>query len=156
MKNLNLTVLFLLGSLAQVAIACGCCPSVGSDPVALFRLKHPKDWKKYSYISPANTELCDVIFNAKSLVIYEIGDSLKEKFANPPEIAAYGDRIVAMETKARTAWKKTLDELHEAKAKGGTICQFEWSDGITKETGLLVVSSGEISKRAAWSSEPVK
>src|SRR3954467_4213847 len=98
MKTLNLTLLFLMGSLAQGVMTCGCCPSAGSDPVALFRLKHPKDCNSYRYISPANTELYDVIFRAKSTVIFEIGNSLKQQFANPPEVAAYADRIVAMET----------------------------------------------------------
>lgn len=43
--------------------------------------------------------------------------------------------------------------LEEASSSGGAVCQYEWSDGKTKETGFLVLKSGEIVKREPWITE---
>ena len=94
-----------------------------------------------------------MIYRGKSVAIRGIGSSLKERFSNVPELSTYAEVIVSNETKAFEAWDQRLKDLRKEIASGGAVCEYEWSDGKTRETGILVLKSGEVVKRDAWLTE---
>jgi hypothetical protein len=128
----------------------GCCTAPNPDPVADFRRKHPSEARAYTHIYPVGTDMYDMIFRVKSVTISGIGHSLKERFGDAATLADYADRILKQEAKAIQEWERLFAQLQAASTNGGFICEYGWSDGKTKETGLLVLKSGDVVKREPW------
>jgi len=130
----------------------GCCER-RSDPVSVFRRKHPAEAKEFSYILPVRTEMYGMIYQMKSVTITGIGASLKAKFGSNPDVRDYADKILDQETNAKGLWEGKLAEYRKVHVRGSAICEYEWTDGKRTETGLLILHDGEILKREPWLTE---
>jgi hypothetical protein len=75
---------------------------------------------------------------------------MKQRFGKFPGVNDYADRILREQVEEKQHVVQYFEELRQASAGGGAICQYEWSDGKTRETGLLVVKSGKVVRREPW------
>jgi hypothetical protein len=113
----------------------------------LFRKKHPTESSAYENIAPASLGAYKGIVNAFKEVQLGIASGIKNRFADNSNVVNYATNISKDAMAIQQRWDKAFADLDEASTNGGVICQFDWSDGKKKETGLLVLRSGEIIKR---------
>ena len=143
MKNIFFTC-FLSLALA------GCCMPQRTDPINQYKQKHPGEAKDYTYIYPVNLELY------KGLVDFEFGrmagiaGGLRARFGSTPGVNEFADKISKEQTREHEASSEHFQELEMASSNSGLICQYNWSDGKTREIGWLVIKSGEVIKRLPW------
>jgi hypothetical protein len=147
---------FWLWILAAIALA-GCCTALNqNDPVAQYRHKHSVEAKKYSLLDPTNLEACKGMVGLCMGSWSFFGPELKRQFGNVPGINMFADKEIEVQGSLMNSLLKMFLELKDASSGGGAVCQFEWSDGTTKETGLLALKSGEIVKREVFITDYLK
>lgn len=151
MNSIIRLIPLVAASVLHLVCLCGCAGKPDEGPVALFRRIHPSESRLYTYVSPVRTENLEAIYEIKSAVIMETLGALKRKFGDVPEVIVYADKMENMEADALKNWKQMLADLRNARAKGATVCEFEWTDGRTLATGLLVLDAGNIVKRVELS-----
>jgi hypothetical protein len=125
----------------------GCCTTrCWNDPVAQYRKKHPDEARRYSVLNPVN------LVTYAEVAGWAMGSTtftrqLREKFGHVQGVNEFADQAVKNEFEAKQLFTTLFRGLEQAASGGGVVCQFEWSDGKTKETGLLAIRSGEVVKR---------
>ena len=118
--------------------------------VGEFRRKHPADFQKYAYLNPVNLD------TYRELLGFEQGlhsgqiAGLRKRFESVPGVNDLSERQLRADATDRQVWITGFQDLESASSGGGVICQFEWSDGKTSETGLLAIKNGEVVKRDVW------
>jgi hypothetical protein len=147
-------VLFALWSILFF-FSAGCCSLPRDDAVAQFKRKHPGEAKQYIYIHPISIDTYALLFNLKSRVISSIGETLKARVGNTPDLVEYAQRISADEALANQEWDRFCREFEEAITNGGVICQYAKSNGEIKDIGFLVLKSGSVVKSESWNTYPI-
>jgi hypothetical protein len=137
----------------MLLLTSGCCTTQPSDPIALFRRTNPTEAKQYAYLHEINLDAYSMLIGERLGSINGIVVGMKQRFGEVPGVNEYADRILRQQVEERQHVVQYFEELRQASAGGGAICQYEWSDGKTRETGLLVVKSGRVVKREPWLTE---
>lgn len=135
--------------LALIFSSAGCC-TTSNEPVRRFSKEHPREFKTYKYILPIHLATYDMLVGERLAAVQGIVDGMRSNSGHVPGVTNYAHVVMRREGEYR---RKTI-ELHqkweEMSQYGGAICQFEWSDGKTREIGILVLKSGEIVDRQPW------
>lgn len=141
----------LLALLGLLFVASGCCSNkICHSAVREFKKKHPEEFKRYTFIYPITLATHMALVGDRIADVCGIAERLQEQFGSVPGIAEFAEDIIKQEKLLRQRTIQSARELERLKGDDGAICQFEWSDGFTKEVGLLVIRNGEIVKRDAW------
>jgi hypothetical protein len=136
--------------LTILLLASGCCTTQPNDPVALFRRTNPTEAKQYAYLHEINLDAYSMLIGERLGSINGIVVGMKQRFGEVPGVNEYADRILRQQVEEKMHVAQYFDELRQVSAGGGAIFQYEWSDGKTRETGLLVVKSGKVVRREPW------
>lgn len=116
-----------------------------------FRRKNPDEARLYKYVYPITLDTFRVMLGDKYASVADIALTLKERFGDTTTVKAYAENVLNRQAKERRQSIDHLRDLEGAASGGGFVCQFEWSDGKTREIGLLVIKSGTVIKREVWS-----
>ena len=140
--------LFALGFLLLVA---GCCSIPEAyRPVAEFQRKHPQEYRKYAYLNPISLNTYKCVWADGADLYGTILQETRRRFGENDVVKEFINRMSrhAMENRERIL--NFCRDLEQASSNGGAICQYEWSDGKTRETGFLVLKFGEVVMREPW------
>ena len=144
MNNMN-----RVASLLLLLFLAGCC-STNHVAVREFQHKHPGEFKKYAYILPIKLDTYRALVGERQAAVSGVISGMKQKFGNVQGVNDYAEEVFREEGAERRSTIELYRKLEGLSENGGAICQFEWSDGKTKEIGLLVLKSGEIIERLPW------
>jgi len=75
---------------------------------------------------------------------------MERRFGNTDGIKQFVRQMAQQEGRDRQRMVGFIHDLEAASSSGGAICQYEWSDGKTAETGFLVIKGGKVVKREPW------
>lgn len=141
----------VLASVSCLLLVGGCCSIPQAyRPVAEFQRKHSAEFGKYTYLNPVSLDTYKVIWGERAgSASYILGET-ERRFGNEQGVKEFVKTMLQREAEDRQKILKFCRDLEEASSNGGVICQYEWSDGKTKETGFLVLKSGEVVKREPW------
>lgn len=129
----------------------GCCViPVSHRPIAEFKQKHPDEYRQFAYINAISLETYKAVWGAKAGAISHVLDEAERRFGETGGIKSFVNQMAEREGEDRRQMLEFFRELEDAGAGGGAVCQYEWSDGKTREVGFLVVKSGDIIKREPW------
>lgn len=140
-----------LASVSGLLLIGGCCSIPQAyRPVAEFQRKHSAEFEKYTYLNPVSLDTYKAIWGERAgAASYILGETVR-RFGNEQDVKEFVKTMLQREAEDRQRILKFCRDLEEASSKGGAICQYEWSDGKTKETGFLVLKSGEVVRREPW------
>jgi hypothetical protein len=137
-------------SALSVGVLSGCCTLVPANPVAQFKQMHPKEAGRFSVLYPTSLDTYSILLGERMAKINGIVTGMKQRFGAYPGVAAYAEKTLS-ELGAETRHAiEHLEELEKKSSGGGVVCQYQWRDGETKETGLLVIKHGEIIYKEPW------
>jgi len=143
--------LTLLWSLCCLTLLAGCCGTPRSHgPIAEFERKHPEEFEQYAYLNAISLDTYKAVWGEKAGAASYILDETERLFGKTDGVKDFVKRMAEREGENRRRILAFFRELEDSGAGGGVVCQYEWSDGETRETGFLVVKSGEIIKREPW------
>jgi hypothetical protein len=137
---------------AFVAALGSSCITQPRDPAKVFQKKHFAA-ENYSYIYPIRLDTYKMLLGDRYAVVDSLAAELKRTFAGDDRIVEYAERILKEQGEEQQNAVQYLRALEEASSGGGVICQFEWSNGVTREIGLLVIKGGDIIVRDVWLTE---
>ena len=141
----SLSILLWLGLLA------GCCGIPASyQPVAEFRRKHPKECERYAYLNPISLETYVIIWGERAGAYSYILEEAKRLFGETEGVKQFVESMAEREGKDRRLILEFFGDLESTSSGGGAVCQYEWSDGKTREVGFLVLKAGDVIKREPW------
>ena len=129
----------------------GCCSlPMNYLPVTEFRQKHPKEFEKYAYLNPISLNTYRAIWGEKAGAASYILDETERRFGKTDGVKEFVKKMAEREGEDRRRIVELFHDLESASSGGGAVCQYEWSDGKTRETGFLVLKSGDVIKREPW------
>ena len=138
-------------------IASGCCSNkISHIAVREFQQRHPEEFKRYTFIYPITLATHMALAADRMSDVCAIADKLQKEYGSDPAISEFARNIIRQENVVREKAVRSAKELESLKGDDGAICQFEWSDGSTKEVGLLVIRKGRVLKRDVWFAEYLK
>jgi hypothetical protein len=140
-------------ALTILLFASGCCTTHPSDPVAFFRRTNPTEAKQYVYLHEVNLDAYSMLIGERLASLNGVVMGMKQRFGEIPGVNEYADKIMRQQAEEKEHVLQYFEELRQASAGGGAICQYEWNGGKTRETGLLVVKSGRVVRREPWLTE---
>ena len=141
----------LLAFLGILLIASGCCSNkISHSAVREFQQRHPEEFKRYAFIYPITLATHMALAADRMSDVCGIAEKLQEKYGSVPGISEFAQDIIKQENVIREKTIKSAHEMERLIGNNGAICQFEWSDGVTKEVGLLVIRNGQVLKRDVW------
>jgi len=118
--------------------------------VAEFQRKHPAEFGQYAYLNPISFDTYKAVWGERAGSASFILGEVERRFGNEQGVKEFVRTMLRQEAEDRDRIIKFCRDLEEASANGGVVCQYEWSDGKERETGFLVLKSGEVVKRAPW------
>jgi len=137
--------------LGLLLAARGCCSHKACYPaVREFQRKHPEEYKRYAFIYPTTLAIHMALVADRISAVCEIAEKLQEEYGSVPGISEFAQDIIKQENLVRQTRIKWAREMERLMGKDGAICQYEWSDGVIKEVGLLVLRNGHVVKREVW------
>jgi len=137
--------------LSCLLILAGCCSTLEkSAPTSLFQRKHPLEFRQYAYLNPVSLDTYRAIWGERAGASSYILDEMQRRFGDTPGVMEFVKQMAQQEGKDRKRLVDSFRELQQLSASGGAVCQFEWSDGKTREIGLLVLKAGEVIRREPW------
>jgi hypothetical protein len=149
----NLMKISLPACLLFILVLAGCCTDPTYGPVAEFRRKHPEEAKRFSALYPTSLSAYGILLGDRMAQFNAVLAGMKQRFGDTPGLKDYADQSAAeLGGQARHA----LDHFSDLVAKssnGGALCEYEWSDGKIKETGLLILKGGEVIEKESWLTE---
>lgn len=126
----------------------GCCSAPKNyRPIAEFKQRHPKEFGKYAYLNPISFNTYRAVWGEKAGVVSYVLDETERRFGKTDGVKEFVKRMADREGEDRRRILEFFRELENASSGGGVVCQYEWSDTKTRETGFLVLRSGEVIKR---------
>lgn len=138
-------------STGLLVLMAGCCRVPESyRPVAEFQRKHPEEFGKFAYLNPISLNTYRAVWGMKAGEASYLLDETERRFGNIDGVKEFVNRMAKREGDDRQRIVEFFRELEAASSGGGAVCQYEWSDSKTRETGFLVLKSGEIIKREPW------
>jgi hypothetical protein len=146
----------LLAVFFPLAILLFGCASVGHrlpkgiSEVYEFERKHPIEYKDFLYLNPVNMDTYHCTLGDQLAVASNIKRGLTNKFGATPGLNEYVEAKFQQELLECENRSRHYFELEALCSPRGAICQFGWTDGTTKEIGLLVIKDGDIVKRDVW------
>jgi hypothetical protein len=130
-----------------LSVICGCTTIVRSEADLLF-LHHPELKSKYVRLDPTTTALLKEQAMAEAIVRKHCINALEERLTNAVSIA----EIQQMKRIAETIYEGDMQpimEMQEAiSVHGGQLYVYAYRDGQYGEDGLVLISGGEIRKKA--------
>jgi hypothetical protein len=143
-----------LVSVSWLLLIVGCCAIPDAHrPVAEFQRKHPAEFRKYTYLNPISLNTYKAVWGERAGATgYMLGE-IHRRFGNVDGVKEFVKAMRQRESEDRQRILTFCRDLEEAGSNGGAVCQYEWSDGKSKETGFLVLKSGEVVKREPWLSD---
>ncbi|MGA4577512.1 hypothetical protein ACPDIT_01585 [Limisphaera sp. VF-2] len=120
-----------------------------------FQRKHPEEFKEYAFIYPITLATHMALIADRISDVCHIAERLQRQFGGVPGISEFAEEIIKHEQMIRQRAIIEAQEMERLKGSSGAICQFEWSDGYTREVGLLVLRDGDVVKREVWFEEYV-
>jgi len=137
--------------LGLLLMAAGCCSNkISHNAVREFQQRHPEEFKRYAFIYPITLATHMALAADRMSVVCGIAERLQNEYGSVPGISEFVQDIIKQENVIREETIKSAHELERLMGNDGAICQFEWSDGFTKEVGLLVIRNGQVLKRDVW------
>ena len=134
--------------LCCLALMAGCCSAPRNyRPIAEFKRKHPEEFVKYAYLNPISFNTYKAVWGEKAGAVSYVLDETERRFGKTDGVKEFVKRMSEREGEDRRRILEFFRELETAGSGGGAVCQYEWSDGKTKETGFLVLKSGEVIRR---------
>jgi hypothetical protein len=130
-------------------------PPEPPDPFALYKESHPAEAALYTHVYPVDFKSYQALDQIRSDNASDIVLVMKQKFSDVPGFSDYADRLLKVDDQMWKNVQRNIVELGEACAPGAALYEFEWSDGLKVETGLLVVKEDRIVKRQVWTSRDV-
>lgn len=146
----------LIGWIAVGLLAIGYCRSNGDDPIGKFREKQPQEAKKYTYLEIASLKAARLITARGQRDAWNVAATVLAKFGDLPGVREYAEKVVENERKNVEMFEKDMDSLEGERANGGSVCEYERTEGEMMEIGFLVLRNGEVVKRMPIYSEPAK
>jgi hypothetical protein len=148
----------LIAGYAFTFFCAGCAtpnPKPADPELAGFKKNHPAEAAAYTHLYAVNLKNYKVLDQLRSDKASDVVVVMKQKFSDTPELGGYADNLLKTDDEMWKNVERNVAELGEACAPGSTLYEFEWTNGLRVETGLLVLKSGEIAKREVWTSQPV-
>lgn len=132
----------------------GCARSPApSAAVAAFKNKHPGEFGNYVYLNPISGDSYAMGWN---LAAGEFNATLKEidqRCGTNAEMKTFVEKVLHEQAADTVNINRHFGDFKKAASDGGTICEYEWNDGKTRETGMLIIKSGEVIRRDPWITE---
>lgn len=140
-----------LAFLGVLLIASGCCSQrISHSAVREFQHRHPEEFRQYAFLNPITLATHMALAADRMSDVCGIAEKLQEKYGSVPGISEFAQDIIKEENAVRERTIKSAHEMERLMGNDGAICQFGWSDGVTKEVGLLVINNGQVVKRDVW------
>lgn len=126
-------------------ILVGCC-----SPKGLLHVIDPGHEGHYRFISPVRLDPYLALIGERFAAVNSITVRLEQKLGDAKDAQDLIREIRAEAIKERAMLRDLFDEFEKLASEGGIICQYEWADGDTVESGLLVLKGRKVLKRSPW------
>ncbi len=137
-------------------LMAGCSPDPGPvSPVGEFKGKHGADFKLYKFLNPVSVETFLMLLHKNYGESNGILEAMKTQIGTDENARAFVDNSLQQQAAEMQRMEKFFRDMESMAANGGAVCQYEWSDGATRESGFMVLKGGEIIARAPWITQDI-